>query len=80
MDETLRELGEYVADNLAADVLGSEIRAGELMLTIRRESIERVASFLRDDTNCQFKVLVDMGFIEDDGDDDPEGAAPKPVN
>ncbi len=64
MDETLRELGEYVADNLAADVLGSEIRAGELMLTIRRESIERVASFLRDDTNCQFKVLVDLSGVD----------------
>ena len=64
MDETLKELGEYVADNLTADILDSEIRTGELMLTVRRDSIERVATFLRDDTNCQFKVLVDISGVD----------------
>ena len=40
MDEVLKDLGDYVAGGLPGDILGAEIRNGELTLTARRDGIE----------------------------------------
>ena len=64
MSEGLRELGELIHASLPNDVFGAHVAHGELMLEARRESIVRVLSFLRDDSNCQFKVLVDVCGVD----------------
>ena len=60
MDEALTDLGEYIAAALPQDVIGTEIAVGELMVTVRPASIARVLTFLRDDSTCLFKVLIDV--------------------
>ena len=64
MDETLTELRDYLAGALPREIIASEIRLGELMLTVERESVERVMCLLRDDSNCRFKVLVDICGVD----------------
>ena len=60
MDEALKDLGEYIAAALPQDVIGTEVAFGELMVTVRPASIARVLTFLRDDSTCLFKVLIDV--------------------
>jgi NADH-quinone oxidoreductase subunit C len=60
MDEALKDLGEYIAAALPQDVIGTEVAVGELMVTVRPASIARVLTFLRDDSTCLFKVLIDL--------------------
>jgi NADH-quinone oxidoreductase subunit C len=64
MSEALRELGEVIQASLPNDVSGARVIHGELMLDARRESIVRVLTFLRDDSNCQFKLLVDVCGVD----------------
>ena len=54
------DLGEYIRSELPDDVLDMEVRAGQLIATVRRESLIRVLHFLCDDSNCQFKILADL--------------------
>lgn len=60
MDLALKELGDYVASALPQEVMATEMRLDELMVLVRRDSIVRVLTFLRDDVNCAFRVLVDV--------------------
>lgn len=60
MDEALKDLGDYIAAALPQDVIGTEVAVGELMVTVRPASITRVLTFLRDDSTCLFKVLIDL--------------------
>ncbi len=60
MNEALKELAEYIITALSGDVSTYDIARGELTLTARREAIIRVLTFLRDDSNCQFRQLIDV--------------------
>jgi NADH-quinone oxidoreductase subunit C len=62
--EALTELGEYVRGRLGVDVTETEIAHGELMVTVRAESIVRALTFLREDSQCQFRVLVDLCGVD----------------
>jgi NADH-quinone oxidoreductase subunit C len=62
--EALTELGEYVRSRLAADVLDIAVANGELMVLVRREAIVRALTFLREDSQCLFKVLVDICGVD----------------
>jgi NADH-quinone oxidoreductase subunit C len=64
MDEGLKELGEHVAQAQAGAVLSAEVKGGELVVLARPEQIVRLLTFLRDDSNCQFKVLVDICGVD----------------
>ena len=64
MDEALSELGEYVGTALSQEVIEVKVAFGELMLLTRPEYIVRVLTFLRDDSNCQFKCLVDICGVD----------------
>ena len=64
MNEALKELSDHIAAAMGAHILGSEIQHGELMLRVEREAIVRVMKFLRDDANCQFKMLVDLCGVD----------------
>jgi NADH-quinone oxidoreductase subunit C len=58
MDEGLKELAEHVAAALPDEVLRTEFQVGELVIWVRRDAIVKALTFLRDDTNCQFKLLA----------------------
>jgi NADH-quinone oxidoreductase subunit C len=62
--EALEELGRYVAGQMGQDIAETEIRYGELMLRVRRDSISRILSFLCNDANCLFQVLVDICGVD----------------
>lgn len=64
MDEALSELAEYVAASFPGEVAATEVAFHELMVAVERESIVRVLTFLRDDANCGFRVLVDVCGVD----------------
>ena len=64
MDLALRELGEYLADSLPDEIAGNGLINDELVIVVRPESLIRVLTFLRDDVNCQFKLLVDICGVD----------------
>ncbi len=60
MDLALQDLGEFIAGSLTQEVIETEVKLGELIVVARREAIVKVLTFLRDDVNCQFKLLMDV--------------------
>ena len=70
MDELLRELGEYIAAALGAEVIQATVAHGELSVRARGEGIVKVLTLLRDDSSCQFGLLMDVCAV-----DYPERAA-----
>lgn len=64
MTEALNDLSEYVSLKLAQEVTSSEIQNGELIIQARRDTICKVLTFLRDDANCLFKILMDVCGVD----------------
>ncbi len=64
MSEALRDLGEFIGLALAEALIDTDTRGGELSLRVRRESIVKVLTYLRDDQNCQFKQLMDVTAVD----------------
>ena len=64
MDQSLRDLGDYIAAALPNEVARIEVSHGELVLVGHRGAIVKIMTFLRDDTNCQFKVLIDISGVD----------------
>ena len=64
MSEALRELGDHITQALRDEVIDSRVALGELTVRIRRSSVVRVLSFLRDDSNCQCKCLMDVCGVD----------------
>ncbi|GLQ57725.1 NADH-quinone oxidoreductase subunit C [Devosia nitrariae] len=62
--EPLKELGEHITRSLGEAVVSSEMAYGELTLTVARESIVDVATFLRDDPECRFISIVDVCGVD----------------
>ncbi len=65
MDETIQveplvDLGQHIASSLGEVVLSQEVTFGELTLTVERDAIVDVATFLRDDPRCRFISFVDV--------------------
>ena len=64
MKETLDELADYIRNKLVAELEAATVEKGELCIIVQRPAIYRVMSFLRDDANCQFRVLVDICGVD----------------
>lgn len=64
MSEALKELGEQIAAALPEAVIDVEIVHGELMVRVQRNAIVRVLKFLRDDSACHFKCLMDVCGVD----------------
>lgn len=60
----MEELAEYIVDEIGDIVLEHEIRLGELILTVRRDAIERALVFLRDDSTVDCKILLDVCGVD----------------
>lgn len=64
MDEALTELGDYIAASLPEEVLETEVAHHELMVQVPAAAVTKVLAFLRNDSSCQFKVLVDICGVD----------------
>jgi NADH-quinone oxidoreductase subunit C len=62
--DNLISLGEYIDGQMQAAILKKEIALGELIFTVRRESIRRFMTFLLNDANCDFKQLIDICGVD----------------
>jgi NADH-quinone oxidoreductase subunit C len=60
MDLALRDLGDYIEAALSEALIAVDLVNDELVVTVHRERVVRVLTFLRDDVNCQFKQLMDV--------------------
>jgi NADH-quinone oxidoreductase subunit C len=56
----LNDLKDLVVSQFGADVIESVLRYGELTFVVKRESLIKFLTFLRDDTGCLFKQLIDI--------------------
>ena len=64
MDAALRDLGELIAASLGEAVTSTEVSTGELVIHAEANQIVEVLTYLRDDANCRFKLLVDVCGVE----------------
>lgn len=64
MDLALKELGDYISDSLSDIVTDVDCRLDELMITVKRDDLLGALKFLRDDANCQFKILMDLCGVD----------------
>jgi NADH-quinone oxidoreductase subunit C len=59
-EDALRELLDEVGATLGDVLLAGVVERGELTLRVQTAAIVRVLTYLRDQSNCQFKMLVDL--------------------
>ena len=64
MNPSLKELGDHVAAALPDDVVSVEQRLDELMIGVTAGAVGKVLTFLRDDSQCEFKCLVDVCGVD----------------
>ncbi|HLN22854.1 MAG TPA: NADH-quinone oxidoreductase subunit C [Patescibacteria group bacterium] len=64
MTQALQDLGDYISAALSQEVLKAEVLKGELIVTVRGATIQKVLTFLRDDANCLFKQLMDVCGVD----------------
>jgi NADH-quinone oxidoreductase subunit C len=60
----LKELAGYIEAQLGSDVSEVAISNGELSLRCASNNLIKVLTFLRDDTQCQFKALMDLCGVD----------------
>lgn len=60
----LDQLGKHIESALENEVTGYAITNGELCVTARTDQIVKVLTFLRDDQECRFRVLVDLCGVD----------------
>ena len=62
--DKLEALASHVKAETGPAVLSSRIDHGELTLNVVRDSIVEVLTFLRDDPQCRFEVLIDICGVD----------------
>jgi NADH-quinone oxidoreductase subunit C len=63
-EAALRELLDEIAPTLGDVLIEGSIVRGELTLRVQAGAIARVLTYLRDEPNCQFKLLVDLCGVD----------------
>lgn len=64
MDETLTELGEYIAQSLGQSVSAWTVLRGELTLEVQIGSLIDTMRFLHDDARCAFISIIDVCGVD----------------
>lgn len=64
MTEALKDLSDHIAQSQTGVVSKTEIRLGELMLETTPDKIVALLTYLRDDTKCLFKQLIDICGVD----------------
>ena len=62
--ERLEKLGQTIEAALAGSVTGTEIAYGELTVHAKAADIVKVATYLRDETVCQFSSIIDVTAVD----------------
>jgi NADH-quinone oxidoreductase subunit C len=60
----LQDLATHIEAKLGAAITGRTIAFGELTFMVMREKIVEVLGDLRDDSHCQFEVLMDICGVD----------------
>ena len=60
----MEELQTFLQGALGARLRDSAIRFGELTLSVERDAVADVATFLRDDPNCRFTCFIDVCGVD----------------
>lgn len=60
MAEALNVLADLVRGKLAQDLVGADVKHGELTIVVSRPAIAKVLKTLRDDADFRFTILVDL--------------------
>jgi len=60
----MEELQTFLQGALGAKLRDSAIRFGELTLSVERDAVADVATFLRDDPNCRFTCFIDVCGVD----------------
>jgi NADH-quinone oxidoreductase subunit C len=63
-DQTLAELGDYIASALPNEVTTAEVAYHELNIETAPANILRVLRFLREDSSCRFLQLIDLCGVD----------------
>ena len=64
------ELAKYIETNLSDSLLSIEWEKDELVLRTQRQTLITVMAFLKDDSKCLFKTLVDLCGVDYPEDED----------
>ena len=62
--DALKDLADYIAEKLDDQINGYQFTKDELVLNANRETICKTLTFLRDDKECAFQVLVDITAVD----------------
>ncbi len=62
--EALKDLGDAIASALAEHVIAVDYPMGELVVRVKPDSIPAVITYLRDDSQCLFKQLMDICGVD----------------
>ena len=60
----LKVVGETLAKNFGSAILSVKIALDELSVHVETSEIQKVLVFLRDDINCQFKLLMELCGVD----------------
>jgi len=64
MTQTLKEITKRIQKALQQDLLSSEIALGELSITISKDVLVKVFTFLRDAADLHFQQLTDLTAVD----------------
>jgi NADH-quinone oxidoreductase subunit C len=64
MAGSLAELGNHIAQALPDAVIAQNVVRGELVLDVQPSDIMRVVEYLRDDPECDFRLLMDICGVD----------------
>jgi NADH-quinone oxidoreductase subunit C len=62
--QDLSVLEDAVTNELGNVIISTKVINGELVINVARDSIVKVLTFLRDDVNCQFKMLMELCGVD----------------
>ena len=64
MDESLKDLNEFLLSNCSEDIISSVIEHNHLTITIVFSSLEKITSLIKINSVCQFRTLIDITAID----------------
>lgn len=63
-DEALKDLGDYIEEELHEHVLSHHFEQDELVVICKAQSIEKTLLFLKDNKECKFEILIDLCGVD----------------
>ena len=64
MDDSLKDLNDFLLSNYSEDIINSVIEHNHLSITIVFSSIEKITSILKNNDVCKFRTLIDITAID----------------